>query len=57
MVVCTLWFKFFHLVEIIIIIDAKIIHQIVTDKRGLQQNHKLNSDKLNTGVDEYYFAV
>ena len=37
--------------------EAKIIHQKVTDKRGPQQNHNLNSHKLSTGVDEYSFAV
>ena len=48
---------FFRLVEIIIIIEAKIIHQKVTDKRGAQQNHNLNSHELSTGIDEYYFAA
>lgn len=37
--------------------EAKIIHQKVTDKRGPQQNHNLNSHKLRKGVHEYYFAV
>ena len=39
------------------IMEAKIIHQKVTDKRGSQQNHNLNSHKLRKGVHEYYFAV
>ena len=39
--------------------EAKIIHQLqkVTDKRGPQQNHNLNSHKPRKGVHEYYFAV
>ena len=56
MVVCTLSFKIFHLVEIITT-EARIIHQKVTDKRGPQQNHNLNSHKLKTGEEEYYFTV